>query len=292
MAEFLSSSKHITARIEEAVSRAKEFVYFLTPTLSRIPEGLSSGLAEASRRGAKLVLIYREALLTDEKEIQLLQASRINIFQSTNLNTSVCLTEKASIISALSLFAPSFEDGVEFGTSFQKTYAAEMHNQLLEEFRRIWGDCVKMVLDDGKLITQAEWSARMPKEPEVIRPSADPVVMSTKKLTVKEKQEVIVKIFSREYQTCVLKVEDAERLRITGRGMVLNLSSERVDLIFIHYETFKTRLEEVQAFIMSRHPNVKFWFQYNRINMQLQFEKEIAEVFVTVGDAVSEFKLA
>ncbi len=292
MAELLPSTRHIVARIEDAIAQAREFVYILSPNICSLQGQMPSNLAEVVRLGAKVVLIYRNTSIAHES-IETWQASRTSLFHNANINTSILLTEKEAVISSFNPFVDPVPDVIEFGTYFRKAYAAEMHAHLLQEFRKIWSDSVRMVFHENTLISQEAWVASMPKEPEVkaVKPG-DPVLMSTKRLTVKEKQDVVLKVFKREHPDCTIKVEDAERIRIYGRGMVLSLSNERVDLIFVHYETYQARTEEVKSFITARHPDLKFWFQYNRINMQLQYEKEINDVFFTVRECVSAFALA
>lgn len=295
MAEFLSSTSHIVSRMEDAVSQSKEYVYFMTPSLLEVPHSLSSVLTQAIGRRIKLVVIFREHAI-EGIQIPLFQNSTISIFQCATLNTNLCLTDKEGIISSHNIFSPSADAKIEFGTYFRKSYAAEMHLAVLEEFRKVWGDSVKMVFDDGKLVSyesvlaKKSVEAKAKVEVKVAEPG-EAYVMLTKKLTVKEKQNVILKTFARAYENCAIKVEDAERLRVVGQGMVLNLSVDRVDLIFVHYETFQSRLEEIKEFVTTRHPELNFWFQYNRINMQLQYEKDIVAVFQTIQSLVSEFKL-
>ena len=62
-------------------------------------------------------------------------------------------------------------------------------------------------------------------------------------------------------------------------------------MIFARYEVYQSRMEEIKGFITAKHPDLKVWFQYNRINMKLESESEIARMFFTVREAVTSFHL-
>jgi hypothetical protein len=290
MAEFLASTKHIVTRIENIVGGAKEVIYLASPTLSQIPKPLLTMLWDATKQGVKVNLIYREISESNDNVIISLQNSRIRVFHNSNLNTSVYLNEKEAVLTSFGLFAAE-QTGIEFGACFRKAYAAAMFVELLKEVQVIMAGTVRMEIENAKLVSQEEVWARNAK-PEVKTTSDETLrPISTKILTVKEKQEVILKIFTREYQDCTLKIEDAERMRLYGKGIVFALSKERVDIIFVHYEAFQSQLEAVKQFMIAKHPDIKMWFQYNRINMKLELESEIVNVFPTVGEAVTSFGL-
>lgn len=293
MAEFLRSTDHIVTKIEEIITQAKEFVYFMSADFSQMPRLLSNRLWEARKRGAKVILIYGKGELTDEADIISVQDSRISIFCQPHLKTNAYLNEKEAVLSSFGLFSPSKQPGIEFGTYFRKAYAPEVHAELLKEFRSILGRAVKMVVENGKLVSEEELiQTRKEVIPEVSSlDDGAPAILSTKVLTVKEKRDVVLKLFSRENKDCTIKIEDTERLRIVGKGIVLVLSDERVDMVFVYYEAFQSRIEEIKKFIMTKHPELKVWFQYNRINMNLNRESEIASVFFTIRETVAAFKL-
>jgi hypothetical protein len=289
MAEFLASTKHIVTRIENIIGGAKEVIYLASPILSQIPKPLLTILWDAAKLGVKINLIYREIEEADENMITSLQNSRIRIFHNPNLHTSVYLSEKEAVLTSFGLFAAE-QTGIEFGTCFRKAYAAAMFTELLKEVQVIMAGATRMEIERANLVSQEEVWARNVKQ-EIKTTGDETLRISTKILTVKEKQEVILKIFSREYKDCTLKIEDAERMRLYGKGIVFALSKERVDIIFVHYEAFQSQLEAVKQFMMAKHPDIKMWFQYNRINIKLEFESEIANVFPTVGEAVTAFSL-
>jgi hypothetical protein len=216
----------------------------------------------------------------------------MGFFRHPGLNTNAFLNEKESVLTSFSLFASAEQTKIEFGTYFRKAYAAELYAELLKEFRSVLADAVKMVMDAGKLVPVEEVQAR--KSSQVERQAsteATQPVASTKPMTIKEKQDFIVKLFAREHKECTLKIEDAERLRLYGKGLVFAISKERVDLIFVHYDAFQSRMEEVKTFIANRHPDLKTGFQYNRINMKLEFESDITKVFYTLREAITSFHL-
>jgi hypothetical protein len=297
MADFLSSSSRIISRIEDMVDQAAEVIHLLSPTFTTLPETFSTKLWEALRRGVKIFIIYREIRDTAEKQLVRLQHSRLIILQNSNLNTSAYFNEKEAILTSHRFFAAQ-EQSIEFGTYFKKSYAASMFAELHREFKTILIESMKMVIEDQKFIREEEVIARnievnenREREARLLKDEDPAGPMLTKLLTVKEKQTILLKIFKRECPDCTLKIEDAERIRLVGKGIVLALSTERVDLIFVHYSTLQAKMDEVKAFILSKHPDHKVWVQYNRINLKLEYEKDITEMFFTMREVVDAFNL-
>ena len=287
MAQFLSTAQRISSKIEDIIINAKEFVYLISPQFSQIQEPLLTRMWEALGRGVKVTVVYREATWHDDHGILLLQKRKISLYCNASLNTSAYLNETEGVVSSFKLFAPTEQHGIEFGVYFRKLYSKDMYDELLKESRTMHTDGIKMVVENAGLVSYEDVIARMPK-PEV---PDEAIILATKKLSVKEKQKVILKIFARECKECTMKIEGEDRLRIVGKGIVLALSNERVDVIFVHYTTFQARIEEVKKYILSSHPNLKAWFQYNRINMNLESEGEIANVFPTLRQAMTSFEL-
>jgi hypothetical protein len=290
MAEFLSNSTHIKTKIEDLVAQSAETIHLLTPTFSHLPEVFATKLWEAMRRGVKVFIIYREIRESAEKHLVRLQHSRLIILQNSDLNTSAYFNEKEAVITSHRFFAAQ-ESSIEFGIYFRKTYAKQMHTELVAQFRTMLANSMKMIIENEKLVSQEEIFERNSKIIEARPKDEEPPPILTKLLTVKEKQGVILKVFARECPDCTLKVEDAERIRLYGKGIVLALSNERVDLIFVHYSALQAKMEEVKSFILSKHPELKVWVQYNRINLKLEYEKDITEVFFTMREVVNTFSL-
>lgn len=273
------------------MAQAKEFIFFLSPDFNTLPKVVFTKLWEASKRGVRVMLISGETNLSDQQELASLQNSRVTFHFNQRLNTSVYLNEKEAVFTSFSRFAPSEQNATEFGVFFRKKYAAQLYDELLKESREILGQSTKMVIEDSGFISAEELWERRQKLQEAKSPEEISLTNSAKPLTIKEKQELILKLFAREYKDCTIKVEDAERLRVYGRGIVLALSKERVDMIFVHYEAYQSRMEEVKQFLAERNPEMKVWFQYNRINMKLERETEIASAFTVVNEMVLRYKL-
>jgi hypothetical protein len=290
MADFLSTSDRIIARIEDIVDQSKEVVHLLTPTIAQLPETFSTKMWEALRRGVKIFIIYREISEEGAKHLVRLQHSRLIILRKDDLNTSAYFNEKEAVLTSLQFFGPR-EKSIEFGTYIRKTYASAMYGELLAEFRAMLAQAMKMVIEDQKLVTEEEVYERKKQILESQPRNEEPSPVSTKILTIKEKQGVILKIFARECPDCTVKIEDAERIRLYGKGIVLTLSNERVDLIFVHYSALQSQMDEVKAVIQSKHPQLKVWVLYNRINLKLEYEKDITELFFTMREVVNAFSL-
>jgi hypothetical protein len=290
MADFLPSSDRIIARVEDVVDQAKEVVHLLSPAINQLPETFSTKMWEALRRGVKIFVIYREINEEGEKHLVRLQHSRLIILRKSDLNTSVYFNEKEAVVTSLQFFGLR-EKTIEFGTYIRKTYASAMYGEIMSEFRTMLAHSMKMVIQDQKLVTEEEVYERKKQIFESQPKIEEPAPISTKILTVKEKQGVLLKIFARECPDCTVKVEDADRIRLYGKGIVLNLSGDRVDLIFVHYSALQARMEEVKAHISSKHPEVKVWVLYNRINLKLEYEKDITAMFFTMRDVVGVFNL-
>jgi hypothetical protein len=289
MAQFLSNSQHILTTIDDVITHAKDVVYFVSPEFSEMPESTLRKVYEALARRVKIVVIYREAILKGMAEMLLLLGRNVNFYRSSELNTSAYFSEKEAVLTSFQLFVPSSQVRAEFGVFFKKAYSGGMHDELVKECNRLQTSAARMVIDNNEVLSWEEAQARKPKIDYTV---SEPVIAtSDKKLTVKEKQKFILNLFARECKDCNIKIEGEDRLRLYGKGIALALTKERIDIIFVQYNTYIAKMEDVKQFVTAKHPKLKVWFQYNRINMNLESENEIESVFPTLRHAMTSFQL-
>src|SRR5688572_12750449 len=100
MAQFLSTSQHISATIEDVIAHAKETVYLVSPEFLEIPEPILTKIYEALGRRVKVVVIYREAVSKGAEEILLLMKRNVSFFCSTTLNTSAYFNEREAVLTS------------------------------------------------------------------------------------------------------------------------------------------------------------------------------------------------
>lgn len=290
MAEFLPSRKHIFLRMEDTISQAKELVYLISPDLRQIPQTVFNKLWDAHRRGVKIFVLYRRCELAGEDEVvKLEQLKGVSIYRHEHVHVNTVFSEKEAVVTSLDLTGPVEESNVEFGIYFRKSYAAEMHEKLLAESKAIRLQGVKMAMHQGTLVELAKIEIPLPVEADKVPPSS--MAAAAKKLTPREKQNLILELFSKECQGCVVKVEDHERMRLQGKGIVVFTNKERVELIFVRYEHYNSKKEEVKAYILSQHPGLKVWVTYNRITVNAERSDDIVGLFTTVKNAVTSLSL-
>lgn len=292
MAEFLESRAHINIRIEDTVSQAKEFVYLISPNLSQIPQPVFTKLWKALSQGVKVFLIYRHSSLVEQAEISKLEQLRnISIYHHEHLHVNANFNEKEAVVTSLNISGEIEESNIEFGIYFRKNYAADMYEKLLSESKRIQRQAVKMVLHNGKLIERSIVEIRPPIAATDTQQQAASSPDFSKKLTVKEKQYLILDIFSKECKDCVIKVEDHERIRVQGKGIVIFTNKEKVEVIFVRYDTYNLNKDAVKEYIITRHPDLQLWLTYNRITISVDRREEVISVFSTIKDALTSLNL-
>jgi hypothetical protein len=292
MAELLSTTSHIVTKLEEIAGDAKEYVYFVNSDFSRIPSSVFAKLWEALGRNVRVVLLYDKITDAEYQEILFLTKRNVGLFHSKGLNTGLFMNEKIALLPTATHLNSDHHSNIQFATFFKKSYSATTYEELLNGFRNIHRDAVKMIAVDEQLVSYESVLEKQQQARE-IKIAAEPVMIvpSSKKLSIKEKQAAIIQLFERECKDCTVKAEGADRVRLYGKGIALALSKERVDIIFVHYDVYQSKLEDVKSFIFAKHPNLQAWFQYNRINLQLEKESEIVEVFPTLKEVVLSFNL-
>ena len=293
MADFLSTTSHIVSSLEQIAEQAKEFVYLVSKDFSTIPQSVFVKLWEALGRNVRVVFIYDQITDAEKKEILFLTKRNVGLFQFKDVNTNFFMNEKMALVPSFHHFSSNNLNN-QFAISFKKLYSSHLYEDLLNGFRTIHRDSQKMVLANEELVSYESLLEKQHQEREIIlsqQPVAVAITPSTKKLSIKQKQLCITQVFERECSECTIKQEGADRLRLYGKGIALALSKERVDIIFVHYDAYQSKLEDVKSFILTKHPDLQVWFQYNRINIKLETESEIVDVFPTFKQVILSFSL-
>jgi hypothetical protein len=295
MAEFLKSID-IEDRIEKLISDASEFVYLISPYLYHIPPMILKRIKEADARGVKIVLIYKKGLTMAGKEVDKLNdISSLTIYSHEHLHAKAYFSEREAVITSYNLF--SGEGGsitVDFGMCFPKEEQPDVYEQLVKDSQLLESKSKNMKLTDSKLVDEASLKPKPEKKYREVKvsvktPASTPV--NEKILTVKEKQKFIHDTFAALCPECQVKIEDGERMRVQGKGIVVFTSKERVEVIFVRYGIYQSRMEEVKQFIQSRHPDHGIWFNYNRITMSVDKASEISLLFPIIKEAITSLAL-
>lgn len=302
MADFLATRLHINMRIEDTISQAKEYIYLLTSDFAHLPQPMFQKLWEASSRGVKVFIIYANTTLPDDQLPSLQKFRNLSLYCNPALRYNTTFNEHEAVMHSVSTTAHTAPEEIHSGIHFKKKYASEMHDKLLSETKEIRNNGVKMTVNAGQLVdylklqetfikAEEERKASTPVTTENPTPTSTPVY-GNKKLTVKEKQKLILDTFAEQCPDCQVKVEDAERIRIQGKGIVVFTNKEKIEIIFVRYDTFNAKKEEFKEHILRQHPALPIWCTYNRITLHADKADEIVTLFGSFKNALLLFGLA
>jgi HKD family nuclease len=273
MPEFLTTTTNITGRIENIISQAKETVFLITPFLSFVPQSIIDRVEDAIERGVKVVMINKLGTSIHANEIAKLKKLKgMTILSHEHLHAKAYFNEHEAVVTSFNLSQGNEVKNVEFGIYFNKTDSEEMFNKLLNESRMVQKQSKKVVVDPVSM------SMKEVVEAPVLQVKPKPVD-TNRVLSVIEKQECIKEIFSTICPDCSVKNEEAERLRIERRGIVLFTNAERVDIIFDNTKKYQLKKDEIEKSILLKHPNLNVWFNNNRINIYVSTKVEVVALF-------------
>lgn len=290
MPEFLTNAT-VVERIEETIASSGEFVYLICPYLYEMPLSTLKQLKAAGERGVSTTIIYKKGLAVNGKEIvKLTNIENLSIYSAENIHAKAYFSEREAIVTSFNLLSGEGTYSLEFGVAFSKQEHPDLYAKLFDESQKLVKLARQMRIEDSKL-------AEIPiVRPKIVRTQQEKIPeglsIPNKRLTPKEKHALILELFAKECADCQVKVEDNERLRIPGSGIVVFVNKERVEIIFVRYTTFNQIKEEVREYILSGHPGLQVWVNYNRIIVQAEQSEEVAMLFMTVKDAVKAFNLA
>lgn len=291
MPEFLKSPVTIHDKIEELILGAAEYVHLISPYLYYIPASINQALKKANGKNIKVTVIYKKGLVSHGKEVEKLNLANLSVYSHEQLHAKAYFNEKEAIITSFNLSGNEGERSIEYGIYFTREESPEAFDSLLNDSMKLLADCREMKIEDSRLVEKPVIRA-VPPVSEIKPIAAEGLVADPdKKLTPKERQNLLLRIFSTEYKECAIKVEDSERLRVQGSGIVLFTNKQRTEVIFVRYDAYKSQLEEIKEFITSRHPDLPIWFNYNRITLNVEKAPEIISLFATIKAAVTAFNL-
>jgi hypothetical protein len=294
MPEFLTS-KSISDRVEQMIVEAQEFIYLVSPYLYNISKEIFDGLKSAEERGVRVVLVYKKGLGAQGKEIEkLYNLSNLTIFCSERLHARAYFNEKEGIVTSFNLLSGEGTYNIDYGIHLTKSANSDMYGNILSETQLVVNQSRQMRIEQSKLVEVPVVRQKPEPKPVEKRETAEvmPGLDPTKKLTTKEKQNLLLELFSKECKDCLIKVEDAERLRIHGAGIVLFTNKERVEIIFVRYASFTPLKDEIKEYILAVHPEIKIWVTYNRITINADRADEVISLFSTVKEAITAYNLA
>jgi hypothetical protein len=288
MPELLTNAS-ISYRIEQLISDAKEFVYLVSPYLYYVPQQILNELSAAHARGVRIVLIYKKGLVVQGKQIERFQSlPNIEIFCSERLHAKAYLNEREAIVSSFNLMSGEASGSIDFAVQIFRADHPDIFDRIRAESEGIRDLSLRMRIDQSKLVEVPVERAK--PEKKAPKPLAA-VSIESKKLTSREKQNLILELFAKECQDCSVKVEDHERLRVQGSGVVIFTSKERVEVIFVRYAAFNLQKDNVKEYILSEHPGLQVWTSYNRMTFNVDKSHEVVGLFSTVKEALVFFKL-
>jgi hypothetical protein len=294
MAHFLTTQGHIKLRIEDTISQAKEYIYFLTSEFLILPSSLFHKLWEASSRGVKVFIIYPENRISDHDLLTLQKFKHLSLYCSAALRYNATFSEKEVIVHSLCLTSPEDESAIHSAVHYKRKYASEMYEEILNETKEIRNKGTKMIFHQGRLEENLKVQEVFIKQEEEKKPLPSPGELpnyGSKKLTAKEKQKLILDTFAVHCPDCAVKVEDSERIRIQGKGVVVFTNNEKIEVIFVRYDNFNSRKEDFKAHILKKHPELPIWCTYNRITLNIDKADEIINLFASIRDALLQFSL-
>lgn len=306
MADFLATRLHINMRIEDTISQAKEYIYLLTSDFAHLPQPMFQKLWEASSRGVKVFIIYANTSLPDDQLPALQKFRNLSLYCNPGLRYNTTFNEHEAVMHSVSTTSHTAENEIHSGIHFKKKYASEMHEKLLSETKEIRNNGTKMTVNAGQLVDYLKLQETFIKAQEANKektvessartdsPATDThtPVYGNKKLTVKEKQKLILDTFAGQCPDCQVKVEDAERIRIQGKGIVVFTNKEKIEIIFVRYDIFNAKKEEFKEHVLRLHPGLPIWCTYNRITLHADKADEIVTLFKSIRESLALFGLA
>jgi hypothetical protein len=292
MRRFLANNS-ITEQIEKLIAESDEFVYLISPYIYDVPKPILDRIREAGSRGVKITIIYSKGLAMNGREIEKLQSvENLSIFSTDQLHAKAYLSNKEAVVSSFNLLSAA-PKSVEFGIYFSKKGDNEMFTDLLKEVDVIKNYSKQMRVDGSRIveipIVKEKPQRTLPEKIEI--PHEALQNLQARKLSPNEKQKLIQELLKKENGSCVIKIEDKERLRLPGSGIVVFTSKERVELIFVRYATFDSLKEELKEYIQSQNPDVQIGVHYNRITFKADKNDEILKLYPTVKAALVAFEL-
>jgi|GEM_PF-4547946 len=289
MPELLTNDS-ISDKIEQMIAEAKEYIYLISPYLYHIPKTALNHLINANNRGVRVVLIFKKGLVVQGKEIEKLQIlNNLNCFCSDRLHGKLYFNENEGVVSSFNLFSGEPLSSIEFGVHFTRASHPGMFAKVLTDSESILHQSLLMRIEDARLVEVPV--VRMKPEKKPPKAPVESSLADSKKLTPKEKQNLILELFSTECKECVIKVEDHERLRVQGAGIVVFTNKERVEIIFVRYAAFNPLKDEVKEYIESQHPGLQIWVTYNRMTINVETSHEVISLFSTIKEALTTFQL-
>jgi hypothetical protein len=296
MAEFLKSID-IEDRVEKIIANSKEFVYLITPYLYHVSPLILKVLAEADGRGVKSTIIYKKGLVMSVKPVEKLnELSGLTILSHEHLHAKAYFSESEAVVTSYNLL--SNEGGsvtIDFGVYFSRAEQPDVYDQLLKDSRVVEGNSKNMKLVESKLVDEDTLKPKPEKKYREVKVSvkAPPIVpgVGGKSLTAKEKQALILQIFREECKDCELKIEDGDRMRVQGKSIVIFTPKEKVEIIFVRYATFQSKVEAVKQFFAEKHPGHGIWCSYNKITLSADKPEEVRMLFPSVKDAITSLAL-
>ena len=295
MADFLATQGHIKLRIEDTISHAKEFIYFVTCELSVLPQSVFQKLWHASSKGVKVFIIFGENKVPDADLAVFQTFKNLSIYTNPSIRFNTTFNEHEAVTHSLCITSNAEPGDIHSGIHFKKKYASVMYEHLLEEVKKVRNNGTKMTLHQGQLHDYLKIQTDLIKAEEERKPipqTPEAVIYGSKKLTAKERQKLIVDTFGSQCPDCSIKVEDAERIRIQGKGLVVFTNKEKSEVIFVRYDSFNARKDEFKEHILRKHPGLKIWCTYNRITLHVDKAEEVVSVFISIKDALQFFGLA
>jgi hypothetical protein len=296
MAEFLKSID-IEDRVEKLITDASEFVYLITPYLYHIPPLILKAITEADSKGVKTTIIYKKGLVMSGKQVEKLnELGSVTILSHEHLHAKAYFSEREAVITSYNLL--SNEGGtvtIDFGVCMSKEEQPVVYEQLVRDSKDVESKSKNMKLVESKLVDEESLKPKAEKKLREVKVSVKvpPIVpgVGGKSLTPKEKQALIVEIFKNECPDCQLKIEDGERMRIQGKSIVIFTPKEKVEVIFVRYAIFQSKVEMVKEFFAERHPTHGIWCNYNRITLHADKADEVKMLFPSVKEAITSLAL-
>jgi hypothetical protein len=151
MADFLATQGHIKMRVEDTITHAKEFIYFVTSDFSTLPQILFQKLWHASSKGVKVFIIFPENKVADNHLSVFQTFKHVSLYTNPAICYNTTFSENEAVMHSLCLTAQEESSQIHSGIHFKKKYASVMYDHLVEETKRIRNDGTKMVLHQGKL---------------------------------------------------------------------------------------------------------------------------------------------
>jgi hypothetical protein len=149
MAEFLTTTKTSSA-IEDIIIDANKNIYLISPYL-QLSRNVIERLKEASLKGVKIHMVYRENKLKENDLNSLADFKNLHLYILNNLHAKCYFNEKKLVITSMNLYEFSEKNNREMGVLIEKDKDKELYEKAVNESESIINISLKAQIKNGSI---------------------------------------------------------------------------------------------------------------------------------------------